>query len=615
MLLLSAIAACTVQPPPATPVVMPGEEPVDDAGDGAVVDDLDEGAPDDEGDSLDLLAAPPPPTPARLQAYAAERPKSVLDLQLWREEERAPAPALGLTATLVDLSPAIHDWLLLTLQHPGQEPSTWHLEVSEPWRTHVYLDPAWPQGLSLVVDGVARRCPLWSDAPTVLEQARDSGRVFAPLCEGLLSLRNPAKGRRSAMEWTTDFLRDKVWGGEKITTWVRDTLYADAQLATSEVVEGSGAHRPRLDRHPEPARVAEEWAGKQLAPVDLALPVQGAPATLEVGRWYPVAGFPEATVSVLQPRMVDPAVTKGWQETGAVLPLDEVEASALVYMIAFDLDQVELGFDQGTDHTRVGWSERLRPEQRDDSLPGPDGFDTLDPLVRTGRVNPANLPRLVATFTGGFKRSHGAFRSGPFSTSHHGNHYGWVEHGVVESKLWPGLPTVIVWADGSVEVRTWTEADDGQLWRVRSARQNGVPVVEPGPDGRPQPGALVTRWGDGNWSGSVEGKLRSVRGSLCVQAGDGGRYLLYGYFSSATPSAMVRVLAAYGCGTGMLTDMNALEHTYLSLHELRSSGYTVHHMIAGMEVLDKEVDGTVLSRFVGLSDNRDFFTVLRRVER
>ncbi len=633
LLILSLALACQDPPPPPAaplleegvllsadkPVAVPVVQPPDPV-------DLVQAAPtaDAQGGSdtalsadLAAIATPPPPAEARVEAYLARRAKSVVELQQWRDTVTMDAGGEGagrLTATLVDLNPVVHEWLLLQLAAPTGEPRTYHLEVTDPHRTRVYLDPAFPDGLSLVVDGEPRRCALWPASGSTLELARSSGRTFAPLCDGLVSLRNPAEGRRSTKEWTTDFLRDNVWGGEKITTFVRDTVYADSELVTSEVLEATRTESLNgRDGFPLPAQVDPAFAGKQVVPANLGLSLAGAASgTLEIGRWYAVESMPGVYVSAMQPRFVSKELTAGWVAQGRTLALDEVESSALVFQVAFDLDQHELAFDQGTDHTRVGWSERVPPSMKDARMPGPDGFSTLSPLVRTGRVNPVHLPRLIATFTGGFKRSHGAFKSRTLGYQDFGTHYGFAEHGVLESRLWPGLATAVVWADGQVEVRTWTEQDEALLWRVRHARQNGVPIVEPGPDGRPQPGALVTRWTDGNWSGSVDGKQRSVRASLCVQDSDRGRFLLYGYFSSATPSAMAHVLAAYGCGTGMVTDMNALEHTYLSLHRLRRDGYSVEHLIRGMEVLDKTIDGTYLSRFVGLSDNRDFFTVLRK---
>lgn len=573
---------------------------------------------------------PSPPSPERAEAFAARRPKSVVELQQWRFETSVQLPAdPGITTiTLVDLNPAVHEWLLVRIEAAGQQARTWHIENHDPSTVRVALDPAFPEGLSLSVGGTTYQCSLWPPSGSILELGRASGQTFAPLCEGRLSLRSPAQGHRSTREATVDFLRDKVWGGEQLTNLVKETLYQDSELATSEVLDANPtaatAGAATNTGGPTPARVDPALAGRQVVPVNLGLPLLDAAAgTVEIGRWYPVEGSPGVYASAMQPRLVDPAVTAGWE--GRVHALDEVEGSALVFMTAFDLDAHELAFDVGTDHPRAGWSERAPAAVRDLRLPGPDGFDTLDPLVRTGKVNPAHVPRLVATFTGGFKRSHGAFRSGPFSLTNSGTHYGWVEHGVIESRPMPGLATWVAWADplggpDRVEVRTWTVEDDARLQQVRHLRQNGPPLIEPtGEGGAAMPGALVNRWSDGNWSGSVEGKLRSVRASLCVQeqpstdGGPGQRFLLYGYFSSATPSAMAQVLAAYGCGVAMLTDMNALEHTYLSLHHFHEGRYAIHHLITGMEVLDRtNKAGVYLPRFVGLADNRDFFTVLRR---
>ena len=148
---------------------------------------------------------------------------------------------------------------------------------------------------------------------------------------------------------------------------------------------------------------------------------------------------------------------------------------------------------------------------------------------------------------------------------------------------------------------------------MRHARQNGVAVLETDPvTGVHRPGALVRDWAQGNWSGSVEGDQRTVRGGVCVQDSPAGRYLLYSYFSSATPSGMADVFMAYGCTYGMLLDMNALEHTYLALDVIEDGALTVHHLVKGMEVLDRVKAGQIYPRFVGAADSRDFFYLLRK---
>ena len=63
-------------------------------------------------------------------------------------------------------------------------------------------------------------------------------------------------------------------------------------------------------------------------------------------------------------------------------------------------------------------------------------------------------------------------------SKNHGSHYGFIENGVVFSKLQPGLATILMLHDGSLEMKTWTEADNKLLSGIRHARQNGVPLIE-----------------------------------------------------------------------------------------------------------------------------------------
>ena len=127
-------------------------------------------------------------------------------------------------------------------------------------------------------------------------------------------------------------------------------------------------------------------------------------------------------------------------------------------------------------------------------------------------------------------------------------------------------------------------------------------------------GSRVTNWGLGNWSGSVDGRYRTLRSGIGLQERDGYRFLIYGYFSTATPSAMARVFQAYQCSYAMMLDMNALEHTYLAVYPQQESQFTVQHLIKGMDVLDKSFQGQSVPRFVGYPDNRDFFYLLKRTD-
>ena len=140
-----------------------------------------------------------------------------------------------------------------------------------------------------------------------------------------------------------------------------------------------------------------------------------------------------------------------------------------------------------------------------------------------------------------------------------------------------------------------------------------MPIIEFDPAAqKPVPGRLVSRWVPGNWAGSEDKKLRTLRAGAALQETDGRRFLIYGYFSTATPSAMARIFQAYGCRYAMHLDMNALEHTYLALYQREGNHLLVQHLIQGMSVLDKSDKGQYVPRFLGYPDNRDFFYVMRR---
>jgi hypothetical protein len=332
---------------------------------------------------------------------------------------------------------------------------------------------------------------------------------------------------------------------------------------------------------------------------------------VQVGRWYQAQDLPGIFFSVIQPKLVAEEVIESQKRL--VANLDSTESSALVYLVAFDLNQFELGFAMGTQHPNVDWSNRVKDNIRDQTLPGPDGINTMEPLVNTGMISPADLERIAGTFIGGFKRYHGAFKYGDLAVKNYGSHYGFIENGVVMSKVQPGLATVLVFADGTVVLKTWTEEDYASLHKVRHARQNGVAIIEYNEaTGVSKPGSLVNRWGRGNWSGSAKGNARTLRAGLGIQEHEGSRFLIYGYFSSATPSAMARVFQAYGCKYAMHLDMNALEHTYLALYRAQKSQILPEHLIDGMNVLDKSSEEQVIPRFVGYADNRDFFYLLRK---
>lgn len=545
-------------------------------------------------------------------AAAAAGDEAFIALQAFRRIERVALPGTpagrppASEAVLTQLAPDANAWLLLSLPTAdGRATRHFHLENIDPQHQRVALDPTTPGALLITRDGATARCSLWPG--TALEQATKARRSYAPLCDGRLLLRNALPGNRSALEATTEFLRDHVWRGEQIIGFVKNEFYRDAfvERAASASAAAAGAETTPAGA-PPPARLRPGEPPPAVVATGLGIALAAPGRTLWPGRWVAAAGLDGIWVSATPPGALDGGLT------GA---LDAVESEALAYLVAFDLSVFDLGFALGTEHPRLGWSARTRPDQRDERLPGPDGFDGAAPLVRTGMLAPPLLERVVASFTGGFKREHGAFNHGALATVNRGSHYGFVEQGVVFSRLQPGLATLFVQHDGHVGMATWRADDAPRITTLRHARQNGVPLVEPGPDGTPTMGRLAGQWGAGNWSGSPDEKLRSLRAGTCIVAHEGRRFLVYGYFSSATPRAMARVFLAHGCVYAMHLDMNALEHTYLALYPRSGAQLGVEHLVPGMAVLDKTVGATLLPRFLGFADDRDFFYLTRRQER
>jgi hypothetical protein len=552
--------------------------------------------------------------------YQADAPKTILQLQQFRQTTsiaiRSSEGKEGV-ASLANLNPAVNIWYVLTITWSGAAEAAYHLENPESASQRLALDGSFPSGIVILKGADRYSCNLFADgSATPLDQARSSQSIFAPLCEGRVYLRNSAKGQRTRLEAATEFLRSEVWGGEKIIDvfhhLLADTHRETGKIHTESQASGIDQNRGNAKISPLPALVDSIYADRVIAPGELGIAPQNSESDgLRPGAWYAASENPGIYVSLLQPNLIDPLLLQSYKTR--VNSLDGTEASSLCYLVAFDLDQFNLSYALGTEYPGVGWSPRILPAMRDTHLPGPDGIGTISPLVSTGLISPEDAPATVSAFTGGFKREHGAFRSGELSQTNHGSHYGFVEDGVVFSKLQPGLATILVLDDGQTAMKTWQEKDNELLSRVKYARQNGVPLVEFDEASHSTvPGALVNRWGPGNWSGSEEMKLRTIRAGLALQKRGAKTFLIYAVFSDATPSAMARIFQAYQCQYAFLLDMNALEHTYLAVYRRSGGQLSIDHLLRGMSVVDNSVSGKSLPRFLAYPDNRDFFYITRR---
>ncbi|MGP6085458.1 hypothetical protein [Antarctobacter jejuensis] len=538
----------------------------------------------------------------QMEQYNEVRRKSILEVQPFRYTQSAQS-ADGTAFELISLNPGVNSWYLLTVSSEGFWGSTrqFHLELADPENTTLSLSSG-PEP-ELVVQGEAGeyRCAPWSGRSPELDEAQYRGLPYAPLCEERVFLRNQVKGNSTNREAVAEFLRDHVVFGESIVGLIKGTFYEDAFMNSGPVIEGADAGETVK------ALGRAQLSGAPVFQTYFNFDLEGAEGgRVEAGSWYAVRDVPGVYASAMQPGMISNDILGRPGETHG---LDGVERRADVYLVAFDLEQFDLGFEPGTDHPRLDWSQRPAAAGGINyRIPGPDGFDNSNPLVRTGMLSPSKTERVAATFASGFKRSHGAFRATNMASTNGGHHYGFVSEGVVFSKLLPDLSTIFVLDDGSIHMRTWTEADAKLLPRIRYARQNGVPLIENG-----VPGAQVRSWLGGNWSGSADADLRTLRGGACFKRAADRNFLIYAYFSSVTPSGMARTFQSYGCDYAMLLDMNSQEHTYMAVYTQENGDVIPHHIVRGMADIDsKRRDGTPIPRFVGFPDNRDFIYLLRK---
>ncbi|OIP85359.1 MAG: hypothetical protein AUK37_04395 [Rhodobacterales bacterium CG2_30_65_12] len=544
---------------------------------------------------------------AQWQTYLGDVP-SVIEFSPMRAMQEVPFGE-GETLRLTALHPGVNRWYLLErIPAKGQgRVQSWHFENADPKAWTFSLaggnDPA------LVIAGAreADNCRPWAGEVPELATAAQTGLPYAPVCAGKAYLRNRVSGSRTNREAVSDFLRKNVVFGDKLVNLIKGTFFEDAFLETAAFgaeADDTGAVVAALGQ--------AHLARRPVMRTAMDLPVEGAPSGMEAGSWYEVAGQRGVFASVMQPGLIAEEILAA--RNGANW-LDGVESNADVYLVAFDLARFEIGYELGTDHPGLGWSSRPQRSGGEWNMPGPDGFNRADPLVRNGMLSPSLMPRVVASFAGGFKRDHGAFRFGDYAGFNRGHHYGFISNGVTFSRLIENLATLYITTDGDVGMKTWEKADDAMIPALAYARQNGVAVVTRDSEtGASVPGGRVASWGGGNWSGSADAQLRTLRAGTCLRQSAGRKFLIYAYFSSVTPSAMARVFQAYDCDYGMLLDMNSPELTYLAVYRQNAAGdgLAADHLSRYMEESDPWLDGGRVPRFVTFSDNRDFIYLVRK---
>jgi hypothetical protein len=550
-------------------------------------------------------------------AQDVKRAMSIIDLQEWKEQTELNLPSQeqkSVRVRLINLNPKINSSFILEL-NSGRTVKSFNLVNVNPASQKLVLDQAFQRGISIQSEHRVDRCELWDyKGESNLVNLSKSDKPYQSLCNGQLYLLVPVSGRSSTKEVVADFLRRNIWEGDQITTIVKNTFFKDGFLQVPEESRLADASVPAVGpprSGPEPAKINSQDRNILLKASALNLPLKdrSESSMLPIAEWFELRSSPGIYVSLMEPgRVSDDIMNKHQQIAGK---LDAIERKALVISVAYDLSQYDVGMLLGTEHPSLNWSIRASPSVRPKGWIGPDGFEKRDPVVTPGMVPPHLTTKVVSTFTSGFKRYHSAFRWGKLAQVNRGSHYGFIENGVMHSRLHPGLATLTIDANGLVDMKTWSDADQSLVSELRHARQNGVPIVEWDETTRSGvPGALVANWGQGNWSGSDSKTMRALRAGVCIQESNGRRYLIYGYFTSVTPPAMARVFQSYGCRYAMHMDMNALEHTYLAVYERDGSGSQTFYLDSGMKVLDESGIGIHVPRFVGMPDNRDFFYIV-----
>lgn len=512
--------------------------------------------------------------------------RAVFALQPFKEEQSQGYSNSQITqATLINLNTRINLWYLLRLADARNKDSFFNLL---PMRDglQLRLDTASP-GLLISKDArLLHRCDIQQEIVLALVQRKDPRLAYVPVCRELLYITLKQNGEMTKAAREPEMLR---------------------RFNSPPTTEGAQDRHPRIsETAPPAARIAGQYQNSTMVSKKLGLKLREPGQQLLAGQWYPLAAGPGLYASLVNPGMVAPEILNSWRDRANGLDGEENHAPA--FLLAMDLDHYRLGWGHGTSYPELGWSERATLIKRDNPY-GPDGFNSLMPMVPLGHVPPSLWHRVMGSFSGGFQRRHSAFKSGELGKTHKGHHYGFMENGLLMLSPSPELITMIAYQDGTVDLKVWSEADNARLGQIMHLRQNGVPLIEPDAKGQGIPGRLVKFWTPGNWSGSADIKLRTPRGAACLIEAGKKRFWVYAYFSSATPSGMARVFQAYGCKSAIQLDMNSPGQAYASLSRPRANGsFEIEHLMTDMFTGDTQG----VPRYIIKPDYKDFFYILRR---
>lgn len=238
-----------------------------------------------------------------------------------------------------------------------------------------------------------------------------------------------------------------------------------------------------------------------------------------------------------------------------VLHNDPERPYAELHLVAFDVRRLELGM-------RAGY-EDPKPET------GPPG---------SGHIPPELAPRIVATFNGAFKSTHGR--------------YGMKAEERLLIAPVVGTATVRVDPGGKIGLGTWQETDDAA--GAFALRQNMDALVE---GGQPNPKGRTT------WGEHVDATGVAIeRSALCLH--DSGN-LIYAWATEATGATLAQGLADAGCNYAVHLDMNP-GHCTFALNRVTS----FDPLVADGQLLDRRMKVNA-TRYIRWSPKDFFYLALR----
>ena len=273
-------------------------------------------------------------------------------------------------------------------------------------------------------------------------------------------------------------------------------------------------------------------AGQESAPAQASALARSSESASPSGPVLAVPGRPLPAPGALVPFGPQPAAGEGaWHAEGRTV-LDHGRSVPVVY-------ETTLIPPGGRQPAGIAWMDTgLLAARLYSGSVSPGG----GPYRYTAPVQPAQAATLVAAFNGGFKMNQA--RGGYYT------------EGRVIDPLRTGAASLVIYADGSVDIGAWG-TDVMMTPQVVSVRQNLLPLVA---GGRPTPRAGSARWrawgstcGATSCSAAVPGIEHQWRSGLGITA-DGA--LVYVAGPALDPLQVAELLVRAGAVRGMQLDIN-----------------------------------------------------------